>query len=117
MKTIVEPIYDRVVVEYVESTTTTDAGLVIPEVARQRPQEAMVVAVGPGRPYDEPLMLSGDNYEPMYRRPIVSVGDRVLLNKYAGSEVLIGAKTYVVVREDEVLGIIRQVETPPDGTE
>lgn len=107
MSTFIEPIYDRVVVEYVESSTTTEAGIVIPEVARQRPQEAMVVAVGQGRPYDEPMLMSGEEHKPMYRQPIVRVGDRVLLNKYAGSEVLIGAKTYVVVREDEILGVLR----------
>lgn len=104
------PLYDRVVVKRVESATTTDAGLVIPEVARERPQEAIVVAVGCGKAYDEPLMMSGDSYAPMYRKPAVSVGDRVLLNKYAGSEVLIGTREYVVVREDEILGILRHVE-------
>lgn len=110
LKTIVEPLYDRVVVKRVESATTTDAGLVIPEVARERPQEAIVVAVGCGKAYDEPLMMSGDDYRPMYRKPVVNVGDRVLLNKYAGSEVLIGTREYVVVREDEILGILRHVE-------
>lgn len=116
MKTIIEPLYDRVVVKRVESATTTDAGLVIPEVARERPQEAIVVAVGCGKPYDKPKVeypSFGDGTGravTMYRAPRVAVGDRILLNKYAGSEVLIGTTEYVIVREDEILGVLRHVE-------
>lgn len=115
-KTVIDPLHDRVVVKRVESATTTDAGLVIPEVARERPQEAIVVAVGCGKPYDKPKVeypSDGSGVArtiAMYRAPLVAVGDRILLNKYAGSEVLIGMSEYVIVREDEILGILRTVE-------
>ncbi len=98
--TVIDPLYDRVLCKRVEAATHTEgAGLFIPEAARERPQEAIVVAVGPGK------------WESGMRRLVsVGAGDRILVGKYAGAEVSIGKDSYLILREDEVLGIVRTEE-------
>ena len=86
-----KPLADRVLVEPVQAETKTASGIIIPDTAKEKPQEGTVVAVGTGKP-DEPLT--------------VKVGDRVLYGKYAGSELKLDGKDYLIVRESDLLGII-----------
>ncbi|ANE54301.1 co-chaperone GroES [Methylomonas sp. DH-1] len=92
----IRPLYDRIVVKRLESETTTPGGIVIPDNAKEKPISAEVVAVGTGKPLDNGQL-----------RPLaVKAGDRVLIGKYAGNEVKIDGVEYVVVREDEILGLL-----------
>ena len=86
-----KPLADRVLVEPVQAETKTASGIIIPDTAKEKPQEGTVVAVGNGKP-DE-LMT-------------VKVGDRVLYGKYAGSELKLDGKDYLIVKEGDLLGII-----------
>ena len=86
-----KPLADRVLVEPVQAETKTASGIIIPDTAKEKPQEGTVVAVGNGKP-DE--------------RMTVKVGDRVLYGKYAGSELKLDGKDYLIVRESDLLGII-----------
>lgn len=86
-----KPLADRVLVEPVQAETKTASGIIIPDTAKEKPQEGTVVAVGNGKP-DEPMT--------------VKVGDRVLYGKYAGSELKLDGKDYLIVRESDLLGII-----------
>ena len=92
----VQPLDDRIVVKPLEVTEGIRGGLIIPDTAQEKPQEADVLAVGPGRKTD-----NGD------RLPMpLKVGDRVLYSKYGGTEIRLDGDDYLIVREDEVLGII-----------
>ena len=86
-----KPLADRVLVEPVQAETKTASGIIIPDTAKEKPQEGTVVAVGNGKP-DEPMT--------------VKVGDRVLYGKYAGSELKLDGKDYLIVREGDLLGVI-----------
>ena len=86
-----KPLADRVLVEPVQAETKTASGIIIPDTAKEKPQEGTVVAVGNGKP-DEPMT--------------VKVGDRVLYGKYAGSELKLDGKDYLIVRESDLLGIL-----------
>jgi chaperonin GroES len=92
----IKPLEDRIVIQQVEAETTTASGLVIPDTAKEKPQEGEVVAVGPGRIDDN------GNRVPMD----VSVGDRVLYSKYGGTEVKYGADEYLVLSARDVLAIV-----------
>ena len=94
-KVSITPMADRVVVEPLEETEEMRGGLYIPDTAKEKPQQGTVVAVGPGRQNDD-----GDRI-PME----VSVGDRVLYGKYAGTEVTIEGSQYLIVKEGDVLAI------------
>ncbi|MBR6002908.1 MAG: co-chaperone GroES [Bacteroidales bacterium] len=88
---MIRPLQDRVVVEPKEAETKTAAGLYIPDTAKEKPQQGTVVAAGPGRK-DEPME--------------VKVGDDVLYGKYAGTEVTVGDKKYLIVKQSDILAII-----------
>lgn len=91
---MIKPLADRVVVKPIEREETTKGGIVIPDTAKERPQEGEVVAVGPGK------------YEDGKRVPMeVKVGDRVLFAKYGGTEVKIDGDEYLVLRESDILAI------------
>ncbi len=92
----IRPLHDRIVAKRVEAEEQIRGGIIIPDTAKEKPQEAEVVAVGPGKLDD-----SG-NRTPMD----VKVGDRVLVGKYSGSEIKIGDEDMVILREDEIFGII-----------
>ncbi|GEK79864.1 10 kDa chaperonin [Agrococcus baldri] len=92
----IKPLEDRIVIQQVEAETTTASGLVIPDTAKEKPQEGEVVAVGPGRIDDN------GNRVPMD----VTVGDRVLYSKYGGTEVKYGADEYLVLSARDVLAIV-----------
>lgn len=89
----IRPLHDRVVVKRVELEEQVRNGIIIPDTAKEKPQEAEVVAVGPGK-----LRENGE------RSPIdLTAGDRVLIGKYSGSEIKIDDQDLVILREDEVL--------------
>lgn len=91
------PLHNRIVVERIdEAEQKSTGGIIIPDSAKEKPQEATVIAVGPGK-----LDKEGA------RQPLdVQVGDRVLIGKYAGNDVKIGDKDYVILTEDEVLAVV-----------
>lgn len=86
-----KPLADRVLIEPTAAETKTASGIIIPDSAKEKPQEGVVVAVGEGKK-DEPLT--------------VKVGDKVLYGKYAGSELKLDGKDYLIVRESDLLGIL-----------
>ena len=90
------PLYDRVLVERIESETTTKGGLYIPDNAKEKPLEGTIVAVGNGR-----ILEDGTT-----RALTVKTGDRVLFSKYSETEVKVDGKNYLLLREEDLLGII-----------
>ena len=92
----IRPLHDRVLVKRIELQEQVRGGIIIPDTAKEKPQEAEVVAVGPGKLTDE-----GE------RTPLeVQPGDRILMGKYSGSEIKIDDTDYVICREDEILAVI-----------
>jgi chaperonin GroES len=92
----IKPIGDRVLVEHIEEKEQVRGGIIIPDSAKEKPQEAKVIAVGTGKKDEDGKILPFE----------VSVGDRVLISKYGGTEVKIEEKKYTIVREDDILGIL-----------
>ncbi len=96
-KVAIKPLEDRIVVQAVEAETTTASGIVIPDTAKEKPQEGTVLAVGPGR------------FEDGARVPLdVTVGDRVLYSKYGGTEVKYNGEEYLVLSARDVLAVIEK---------
>ena len=91
-----KPLGDRVVVEPIEREEVTASGIYVPETAKEKPQEGLVVAAGPGRRDEEGERIAMD----------VAEGDRVLYAKYAGTEVKLGDKKYLILKESDVLAIL-----------
>jgi chaperonin GroES len=98
----IHPLADRIVVKRIEEKQQTQNGLFIPDSAQEKPQEALVTAVGKGK------RLEDGTRSPMD----VKVGDRILLGKYSGSEVRLDGQDYTIVREDEVLGVLDSAAPP-----
>jgi len=97
MATKLQPLGDRVIVEPIEREATTPSGIVLPETAKERPMEGLVIAVGPGRLQDD------GTYKPLD----VAEGDRVIYAKYAGTEVkLDGDKKVLILKEQDILAKI-----------
>ncbi len=94
----VRPLQDRILVERVESEGKTKGGLYIPDSAKEKPAEGIVLAVGPGKTLD-----SGELAPPQ-----VSVNDRVLFGKYSGTEIKIDGEERLIIREDDILGIVTE---------
>ncbi len=93
----IRPLYDRIVVKRVESEAEkTHGGLYIPDSAKEKPQEGEVVAVGKGKRLEDGKVVPLD----------VQAGDRILFGKYSGSEIKLDGEEYLIMREDEVLGIL-----------
>jgi len=92
----IRPLHDRVLVKRVKEEETTKGGIIIPDTAKEKPIEAKVVAVGTGR-----ILDSGE-----VRALAVKKGDVVLFGKYGGTEVKIGGEEHLILREDDILGII-----------
>jgi len=91
-----KPLSDRLVVEAVEQKDHTDSGLFLPETAKEKPQEGKVVAAGPGARNKDGERIAMD----------VKVGDRVLYAKYAGANIKLQDKEYLILKENDVLGIV-----------
>ncbi|MFQ5767150.1 MAG: co-chaperone GroES [Acidobacteriota bacterium] len=93
----VKPLYDRVLVQREEAAETRKGGIIIPDTAKEKPLEGKVIAVGSGKVDDNGKRIALQ----------VKKGDRVLIGKYAGNEIKINEVEHVIVREDEILGIIQ----------
>ncbi|WP_303849772.1 co-chaperone GroES [Seleniivibrio woodruffii] len=92
----IKPLQDRIIVKRFESEEKTASGIIIPDSAKEKPMEGEVIAVGPGRTYD-----NGNKME-----MTVKVGDRVLFAKYAGTEIKFDGQEFLIMREDDILGVI-----------
>jgi chaperonin GroES len=92
----VKPLGDRVLVHPVEQEEVKKGGIIIPDTAKEKPQEGKVVAVGPGKRDDNGKLIPMD----------VKKGDRVLYSKYGGTEIKIDGKDYLIMREDDILGVL-----------
>ncbi len=92
----IRPLHDRVVVKRIEETESMQGGLYIPDSAKEKPQQGEVVAVGNGKRDDSGKVNALD----------VKVGDRILFGKYSGSDIKLGGNEYLIMREDEILGVL-----------
>ena len=97
MSVNIKPLEDRIVVKALDAEQTTASGLVIPDTAKEKPQEGEVIAVGPGR-FNE----DGDERIPMD----ISVGDKVIYSKYGGTEVKYGGEEYLILSARDVLAVV-----------
>jgi chaperonin GroES len=93
----IQPLWDRVVVKPLESGNKTKGGIVLPDTAKEKPQEGEIVAVGKGK-----LLDSGET-----RSLEVKVGDKVLYGKYSGTEITLDEQEYLILREEDILAIIK----------
>jgi chaperonin GroES len=94
----VRPLADRILVRRIEEKETVRGGIIIPDTAKEKPQEGEVVAVGPGRKTEEGKLIPLD----------LKKGDRILMGKYSGTDVKIDGTEYVILREDDVLGVLNE---------
>jgi len=92
----IRPLQDRVIVRRLEEEEQTEGGIIIPDTAKEKPMEGRVVAVGKGK------VLEGGKVVPLD----VKAGDRVLFSKYAGTEVKLEGEEHLIMREDDILGIV-----------
>jgi chaperonin GroES len=92
----IRPLYDRIVVKRIEEKETVQGGIIIPDTAKEKPQEGEVVAAGEGKRLENGKLAALD----------VKPGDRILFGKYSGSEIKLDGEEYLIMREDEVLGIL-----------
>ena len=92
----IRPLYDRIVVKRIEEQETTRSGIIIPDSAQEKPQEAEVVAVGHGKRLEDGTLVALN----------VKVGDRILFGKYSGNDIRVDGQEYLIMREDEVLAVI-----------
>lgn len=93
----IQPLADRVLIEPLEAEEKTSGGIVIPDTAKEKQQKGKVIAVGKGRVNEDGKLTPLE----------VKVNDQVLFGRYAGTEVKVGANDYLIVKEDDILGIIR----------
>jgi chaperonin GroES len=98
MATKIKPLHDRVIVRRIEESDKTAGGLFIPDSAKEKPQEGEVIAAGEGKYKDDGSRQTLD----------VKEGDRILFGKYSGSEITIDGEDLLIMREDEILGIINR---------
>jgi chaperonin GroES len=94
----IRPLQDRILIKRLEGETKTAGGIIIPDNAKEKPQEGEVVAIGSGKVLDDGSL----------RKPDLKVGDRILFSKYAGSEVKLDGIEHLLLREDDILGIIEK---------
>ena len=92
----VRPLYDRILIKRVDTEEKTKGGIIIPDTAKEKPQEGKVVALGKGKLLDDGSTKALD----------VKVGDKVLFSKYGGSDINIDGEDYLILREEEILAII-----------
>ncbi|NNE43980.1 MAG: co-chaperone GroES [Gemmatimonadetes bacterium] len=92
----IKPLGDRVMIEALDAKEVSKSGIIIPDTAKERPSEGKVVAVGPGRTNDEGKRIDLD----------VKKGDTVLYGKYSGTEVTVGDKEYLILRETDILAVL-----------
>jgi chaperonin GroES len=92
----IRPLYDRIVVKRIEEKETVQGGIIIPDTAKEKPQEGEVMAVGKGKRLEDGKLVPLD----------VKTGDRILFGKYSGNDIKIDGVEYMIMREDEVLGVL-----------
>ena len=92
----IRPLQDRVIVQSIEEEAKTKGGIIIPDTAKEKPQEGKVIAVGPGKILENGTKTTLD----------VKVGDKILFGKYSGSEIKIEGEEFLMMREDDILGVI-----------
>ncbi len=92
----IRPLQDRIIVRRVDEEETTKGGIIIPDTAKEKPQEGKVIAVGKGKKNEDGKLQPLD----------VKKGDKVLYSKYAGTEINIGGVEHLILREDDVLGVV-----------
>ncbi len=96
MAVSIQPLADRVLVQPIEEKEVKKGGIIIPDTAKEKPQEAKVIALGTGKLDDEGKKIAFT----------VKKGDKVLISKYGGTEVKVDGESYLIMREDDILGII-----------
>ena len=94
----IRPLYDRVLIKRVEEETKTKGGIIIPDTAKEKPQEGEVVAVGEGRVLENGKISSLD----------VKKGDRILFGKYSGTEIKLDGVEHLIIKEEDILGVIQK---------
>ena len=94
----IRPLHDRVIVKRIDEERKTASGIVIPDTAAEKPDQGEVLAVGKGKKTDDGKLIQLD----------VKVGDKVLFGKYAGTEVKLDDEEYLIMREDDILGVIER---------
>ena len=94
----IRPLHDRIIVERLEEETKTAGGLIIPDTAKEKPQQGKVIAVGKGKKTEDGKVLPLD----------VKVGDKVLFGKYAGTDIKIEGQEFLMMREDDILGVVEK---------
>jgi chaperonin GroES len=92
----VRPLHDRLLVQRIEEKETVKGGIIIPDTAKEKPQEGKVIAVGNGKLLDNGTKVAMD----------VKVGDKILFGKYSGTDIKIDGQEYLILREDEVLAVV-----------
>ncbi len=98
MSTKIKPLHDRVIVRRIEEGETTSGGIIIPDAAKEKPQEGEIIAIGEGKYKDDGTRQTLD----------VKTGDRILFGKYSGSEITLDGEEFLMMREEEILGIIER---------
>ena len=101
----IRPLHDRILVKRVEEQEVRKGGIIIPDTAKEKPQEGEVVAVGHGKKTDKGEVIALD----------VKPGERILFGKYSGSEIKIDDQEYLILREDEVLGVLETAKHAAGG--
>src|SRR5262249_7494784 len=96
----IRPLHDRVIIKRIEEAEQIRGGIIIPDTAKEKPQEGEVIAVGRGKRQDNGEYVALD----------VQEGDRVLFGKYSGTEIKLDGEEYLIMREDEILGVIERTE-------
>ena len=93
----IQPLADRIMVKVLEAKEKTKGGIVLPDTAKEKPQEAEVVAVGKGKVSDDGKVIA----------PEVKVGDKVLFGKYSGTEITVDESEYLILKEEDILAIVK----------
>ena len=101
----IRPLHDRILIKRIEEQETVKGGIIIPDTAKEKPQEGEVMAVGNGKKTDEGKLIPLD----------VKAGDRILFGKYSGTEIKLDNVEYLILREDEVLGVIDSAKSAAGG--
>ena len=99
------PLHDRILIKRVEEKETVKGGIIIPDSAKEKPQEGEVIAVGHGKKTEEGKVVPLD----------VKAGDRILFGKYSGAEIKIDDQEYLILREEEVLGVLEAAKRAAGG--
>jgi chaperonin GroES len=105
MATNIRPLHDRVILRRIEEGEQIRGGIIIPDTAKEKPQEGEVIAAGEGKYKEDGTRQTLD----------VKVGDRVLFGKYSGSEIKIDGEEFLIMREDEILGILERAGAAAGG--